>query len=193
MSSTPFEIAFVCTGNRFRSVLAEAAFRSATEGLPVGVSSYGTLDLGPAEPLPGAMREARALGLGIDTHVARSLATADLSEASLVLGFELEHAVAAVDVAHARLDHVFILPELVGLLDRIGVVHRPDPIEQARENVARAQERREMNGARAPIEIEDPVSLPDPAQRAIARAVYENAGALAAQLFGPAATASATG
>ena len=179
----PLSVVFVCTGNRFRSVLAEAAFRSAADGVPVRVSSYGTLDLGPIEPLEGAVREAQALGLQITRHVARSLTTADLSDTSLVLGFELHHAVTAVDVAHARLDHIFILPELVALLDRIGVVHRPDPIEQARENLARAQAQRDSAGGRSCLEIEDPVSLAEPAQRAIARAVYDNARTLAVQLF----------
>ena len=71
--SGAFTVAFVCTGNRFRSVIAEATFRSAAEGLPVRTVSYGTLELGPAEPLPAAVREAHALGLDISTHVARSL------------------------------------------------------------------------------------------------------------------------
>jgi len=106
--SASFGVAFVCTGNRFRSVIAEAAFRSAAEGMPVRVVSYGTLELGPAEPLPAAVREAHALGLDISTHVARSLTDADLTQTSLVLGFELRHAVAAVVVAGARLERVFV-------------------------------------------------------------------------------------
>jgi hypothetical protein len=82
------------------------------------------------------------------------------------------------------LEHTFILPELVRLLDRIGVVHRPDPIEQARENLIRAQAGRNGEARRTVAEIEDPISLPEPAQRAIAQAVYTSAETLAAQLFG---------
>ncbi len=180
-----FSVAFVCSGNRFRSVIAEAVFASIAEGLPVGVTSYGTLDLAPAGPLPGAVREAKALGLDISDHLARNLSGADLSTTSLVLAFELKHAVAAVEVAGAPLEHVFILPELVFLLDRIGLVRRLDPVEQAVENVARAQAGRHDNAPKRPVpEIEDPVSLPDPAQRAIARAVYEATESLAVQLLG---------
>jgi protein-tyrosine-phosphatase len=178
-------VAFVCTGNRFRSVIAEAAFRSISDGLPVRVESYGTLDLGPVGPLPGAVREAQALGLDISTHVARSVSEADFTTTSLVLAFELKHAVAAVEVARAPLESVFILPELVLLLDRIGLVHRSDPVEQAVENIARARTSRRDNAPDRPVaEIEDPASLPESAQHAIARAVHRGAEALAVQLFG---------
>src|SRR5207247_4399470 len=113
-----FRVAFVCTGNRFRSVLAAAAFGSAAGGLPVHAESYGTLDLGPAAPLPEAIREASAIGLDVSSHAARSLNEADLGGASLVVGFEAQHVVAAVDVAGALVERIFVLPELVDLLDR---------------------------------------------------------------------------
>ena len=183
-AAEPFSVVFVCSGNRFRSVIAEAAFRAALGDLPVDVESFGTLDLGSMGPLPEAVREARTLGLEISEHATRSLKLADLTSASLVLGFELEHAVAAVDVGRAQLEHVFILPELVLLLDRIGITQRPDPIAQARENIARAQANRDSEPQRVVPEIEDPVSLSESAQRAIARAVYNGAEALAVQLFG---------
>src|SRR5206468_1342205 len=77
-----------------------------------------------------------------------------------------------------------ILAELVQLLDRIGVTHRPDPIEQANENLMRAQAGRNGEPRRTVVEIEDPISLPEAAQRAIAQAVYSSAETLAAQLFG---------
>jgi protein-tyrosine phosphatase len=184
-ASGTFDVAFVCTGNRFRSVIAETTFRSATEGMPVRVESYGTLELGPVEPLPAAFREARELGLDISSHVARGLTDADLTQTALVVGFELQHAVAAVEVAGARLERVFILPELVDVLKRIGVVRGPDPIEQAAENIARAHANRRADPRRRPgLEIEDPISLPRVFQKAIAQAVHDGAETLALQLFG---------
>jgi protein-tyrosine-phosphatase len=179
-----FRVAFVCTGNRFRSVLAAAAFRSAVGGLPVHVESYGTLDLGPAAPLPGAIREALALGLDVSSHAARCLNDADLGDTSLVVGFEAQHVVAAVDAAGALVERVFVLPELVELLDRIDLQRAPDPVTQAREAVARAHAiRREEGRRRSPREIEDPIALPNARQRQIAQAVFDGATTLAALLF----------
>jgi protein-tyrosine-phosphatase len=179
-----FRVAFVCTGNRFRSVLAAAAFRSAADGLPVDVESYGTLDLGPAAPLPGAVREALALGLDVSSHSARGLNDADLGDASLVVGFEAQHVVAAVDVAGALVERIFVLPELIDLLDRIEIPRGPDPVAHAREAVARAHAvRREEGLRRSPREIEDPIGLPDAAQRQVAQTVFDGATTLAARLF----------
>jgi protein-tyrosine-phosphatase len=179
-----FRVAFVCTGNRFRSVLAAAAFRSAADGLPVHVESYGTLDLGPAAPLPGAVSEASALGLDVSAHAARFLNDAELGDASLVVGFEAQHIVAAVGVASAPVERAFVLPELVELLDRIDVPRGPDPVAHAREAVARAHAVRRGEGRRRSVrEIEDPIALPDAAQRHIAQAVYHGATTLAARLF----------
>ena len=184
MEPMRFRVAFVCTGNRFRSVLAAAAFRSAAGGLPVDVESYGTLDLGPAAPLPEAVREARALGLDVSSHAARCLNDADLSDASLVVGFEAQHVVAAVEVAGALVERIFVLPELVDLLDRIDVPPGPDPVAHALEAVTRAHAlRREEGRRRSPREIEDPISLPDAVQRQIAQAVFDGATTLSAGLF----------
>jgi len=180
----PFEIAFVCTGNRFRSVLAAAAVEAAVGTLPVRVRSYGTLDVGPLEPLPEAVGAARAFGLDISAHVACCLVDADLADVSLVVGFEAAHAVAAVEVALARRERVFVLPELVETLDRIGVVGRPNPVRQALESVARADAYRRSEPRRRISEIRDPIGLSPSAQRAIAAAVHRDATRLAEALFG---------
>ena len=54
-----FEVVFICTGNRFRSVLAEHRLRQATSGLPVRVSSFGTLDASGNTALADAVGSAR--------------------------------------------------------------------------------------------------------------------------------------
>ena len=184
-AASEFNVAFICTGNRFRSVLAEATFGAATQGLPVGVASYGTLDIGPARPLPVAVLEARAHGLDISSHEATCVNNADLTETSLVLGFEAEHVLAAVNDAGAQPERAFILLELVDLLDRLGVAGEGASISKAFANVARAHASRRADPRRRLVpEIEDPVGMPTAVQHAIGRGVYDAARALALQLFG---------
>ena len=115
--STPFRVVFVCTGNRFRSALAAAAFRFAAAQLPVEVDSYGTLDISLAQPLPEALVIAAAYGLDLSGHLSKSLDTTDLSQASLVVGFEPQHTRAAVEIAGARPECSFLLRELNDLLE----------------------------------------------------------------------------
>lgn len=173
-----FAVAFVCTGNRFRSVLAAAAFAAAAPDARFRVESYGTLDLGPAEPLPGAVREARALGLDVTAHRARCLRDAELEDVNLVVGFELAHVVAAVERAGARVERTFVLSELAGLLAD-GAVTGDAVAQIEHAHVLRS------NGERRRIaEVRDPVSLPAAAQTAIARTVVEGAQAIARRLVG---------
>jgi protein-tyrosine-phosphatase len=184
-SGQSFDIAFVCTGNRFRSVLAAAVLESAVNGLPVHVTSYGTLDIGPVGPLPVAIAEARALGLDISTHVAQCLPGSDLSAASLVVGFESAHVVAAVADAQARVDRTFVLPELLELLDEQAFEAGGDPLARASGIIARAHaQRRSQPRRRSVPKIDDPVGLPEQAQRAVAEAVRSGTRELAALLFG---------
>ena len=182
----PFRVAFVCTGNRFRSALAEAAFRAATAGLPLEVSSFGILDLGSLGPLPQALEAAEAFGLEISSHVARPLAGADLAEMSLVVGFEAHHADAAVKLAGARAERAFLLLELVDLLDGVQPLLAPDPIARAAGAVTRAHRRRsderELHARRV---IPDPAELGESDQAIIGRVVCEATIWLAKRLFEP--------
>jgi protein-tyrosine-phosphatase len=182
----PFRVAFVCTGNRFRSALAEAAFRAVTAGLPLEVSSFGVLDVGSLGPLPQALEAAETFGLEISAHIARPLAGADLAEMSLVVGFEMHHADAAVELAGARPERAFLLLELVDLLDGVPPVVGPDPIERAAGAVARAHRRRaaepELFVRRV---IPDPAELGETDQAVIGRVVCEATIRLAKRLFEP--------
>ncbi len=178
-------IAFVCTGNRFRSALAEAAFRAATDGLPLEVTSYGVLDLGSARPLPEAVRAAEAFGLEISGHAARPLAAADLTEASLVVGFEAHHSTAAVEFAGAHADRAFLLLELLDVLDDVLGAVGGNPFERAAAAVARADHMRSAEPRRwRRREIPDPIELGEAEQAVVGRVVCESATRLARHLFG---------
>lgn len=181
---TAFRVVFVCTGNRFRSVLAEATFRSVAVQLPVEVDSYGILDLGSSRPLPEATRAAEEYGLRISEHVARSLGTADLSGSSLVIGFEPQHVTAAIETAGAPADRAFLLPEIVDLLRQVGVDTRRNSIEHAVEIVTRAHELRLAERRWTGRSIHDPMGLSEEEQRRIGDSVHEQTSVLARELFG---------
>jgi protein-tyrosine-phosphatase len=181
-----YRVSFVCTGNRFRSALAEAAFRAATDGLPLEVTSFGILELGSARPLREAVRAAEAYGLEISAHLATPLSAADLSETSLVVGFEARHGTAAIELAGARPERVFLLLELVDLLGDVRPLFEFHPIERAAAAVARAQGRRGAEPAQwARREIPDPAEMREADQAVVGRVVCEGATRLAQLLFGP--------
>jgi protein-tyrosine-phosphatase len=180
-----FRVAFVCTGNRFRSALAAAAFRSVVADLPVEIDSYGTLDVGTAQPLPEARSVAAAFGLELSGHLAKPLGTTDLSQRSLVIGFEPRHVTTAVDVAGARVECSFLLRELNGLLEHVDVGPSDDPIERAVRAVAGANLHRQREPRRwLGREISDPMGLNRSEQLAIGQAVCTGAITAARALFG---------
>jgi protein-tyrosine-phosphatase len=152
-------------------------FAAETEGLPVEVSSLGTLDLGPVPALPEAVTLAEELGLDLSSHSARQLG--DLREHDLVVGFERKHVIAAVVDAGAAVERTFTLPELVELLHRLSA-----PPADARGRIAGAHAARPPNFRKGPLpEIRDPLGLSAPEQRAVARAVEGHVSELAAALF----------
>jgi len=185
-SSPPlFRVVFVCTGNRFRSALAAAAFQSVVSHLPVEVDSYGTIDVGSAQPLPEAVSVAVAFGLELSGHVAKSLGTTDLSQRSLVVGFEPQHITCAVGVAGARRDSAFLLRELNDLLEHVDPAPDDDPIQRATQTIAHANLYRRGDPRRwLGREIGDPMGLKRPEQHAIGQAVCEGAIRAAQDLFG---------
>jgi protein-tyrosine-phosphatase len=138
-----FSITFVCTGNRFRSPLAEAFVQRLTLGLPVTTDSYGTLSQENAPPLPEAVELARSCGISLSDHRTRYLNKASLQDVDLLLGFEAAHVQQAVVDAQAPRARSFTLHDFVSLLPAGG---RPTPREddvltRARALVAAAGER----------------------------------------------------
>ena len=184
MGSDRYGVAFVCTGNRFRSPLAAAAFEARAE-IPVVAVSAGLLGLGPVPALPEAVELAKSFGLDLTSHRSRDLSGVDLEAFDLVLGFERSHVQAAVVDASAHIENTFTLPELVLLLEGISErVTHADPIARARSRVADA------HAARLPTfrtsdmpEIVDPLGRSGREQRAIAEEVCRLTDRLAALLF----------
>jgi len=175
-------VAFICTGNRFRSPLAAAAL-SAEAGAPVSATSAGVLELGPVPALPEAVEIARSFGLDLGSHRARALSELDLASFDLVLGFERNHVAAAVVDAGARIERTFTLPELVLLLEALPPREtESDPVARARSRVARAHAARQPRAARVP-EVVDPLGRQRREQRKVAEQVSELVRRLTRLLF----------
>lgn len=177
-----FELVALCTGNRFRSPIAEAVLRKRLRGLAVRVHSLGVLELGSIPPLPEAVDLAAEFALDITAHRARCLIGRDLSGADLVVGFERDHVVKAVVDSGAPRERTFTLPEVVGYLDGIEPRREGDPLERARGAVAAAQAARVARGTRA-AEVPDPIGGSPEDFRRTAVEVRELSVRLAAALF----------
>jgi low molecular weight protein-tyrosine phosphatase len=167
VSVTEFRVAFVCTGNRFRSPIAAALMARETPDLPIRIASLGTLDIGRERALPEAVAIAEELGLDIFDHRARSVTNIDLERFHLVLGFERKHVMSSVVDAEALIEHTFTLPELVELLEGLPAAREPaDPVERALLRVRRAHKARAPDYRRQRFpEVEDPLGMSIPDQR----------------------------
>jgi protein-tyrosine-phosphatase len=178
----PFRIVFVCTGNRFRSPIAQAAAARLTEGLPILVSSCGLRAQAGRPPLPAATDAARRLGLDISHHRSRGLA--NLAESDLVLGFEFGDVAGAVIDGGAAPDRAFMLTEAVELLASTGRLEDglAQPIS-ASELVAQLSSARRgsLAGSRH-RPLPDPAAAPRRVQRELASEIVRLTQGLLAPL-----------
>jgi protein-tyrosine phosphatase len=178
------QIIVVCTANRFRSPLAAAVLRQELGGLPVDVQSRGLRNLGPLPPLIQALNAAEQHELSLASHRARALEPGELAAVDLVLTFQRAHVDNAIRSGGARPETVFMLPELVRLLERNGG-RRPDRrdyVRSARNLVQLAADLRRVLPARKTDELEDPAGKSDRVFRRTDRAIYRLSTTLAAQL-----------
>jgi protein-tyrosine phosphatase len=134
-----FRIAFICTGNRFRSPLAQYLTRALAPDVALETSSFGLRDVDGSPVLPEAATEAQRLRLDVSAHQARTLAGQRLEDADLVIGFERIHVATAVLDAGAAKARTFTLPELVELLEEIDAPPETDPIARAHAALVRAE------------------------------------------------------
>ena len=180
-----FDIVVICSGNRFRSPIAASVLRGTTEGMPVRVRSFGTLDLARSQVLPEALELAPSLGLDLTSHRSSPLAGEDLSSADLVIGFERMHGSVAVVDAMAQRERTFLLTEIV---DRLADVTLAEglggPVERARAAVRGADEARTTATRPIPEEIADPIGGRPEVFRATADRVFILTHRLTRLLFG---------
>jgi protein-tyrosine-phosphatase len=180
-----FSIAFVCTGNRFRSPLAAAFVDRLAVGVPVSTQSYGTLPLEGAPALPEAVEIARTCGISLAEHRSRYLNNALLSDVDLLIGFEPLHVQQAVVDAQAPRERSFMLRDLISFLAAAGpAASDEDVVRRARSLVALAG----GSGAGAPSlgtsELGDPFGGPWKVYRQSAVEIRELSIRLVQLLFG---------
>ena len=177
------DVSFVCTGNQARSVLAAALFRRETDGLPVLVSSFGTMGVEGRPPLPEAAALARALGLDVGEHRSRAVQPGCLRSADLVIGFERAHVAAAIDKGEARAGRAFLLLELPELLQGLEGAANLGPVDAARRTITQMELRRTSSGAPTAREVPDPVGRSKQDFAELGRVLEAVVVQLAAKLF----------
>jgi protein-tyrosine phosphatase len=179
-----FEVVFICTGNRFRSPIAEALLRASTRELPVRVRSLGTMRTDSLPALSEAIQLSRALGIDISGHRSRCLDGVDLGDTDLVIGFERNQVARAVIDAGADRRRTFLLGELVDSLEQVELPPAGDVVERASRAVeAAAALRAHERGAPASWEIADPFGRSTKESERIARRIAELTSRLARLLF----------
>lgn len=182
-----FSIAFVCTGNRFRSPITEALLHARAPEAPLTLVSVGREDARPGPALPEAIEVARELGVDLANHRARSLTPRELKGFDLVLGFERGHVAEAVRVGGAPRDRSFTLMEFTDLLTEIGPIRTDDPIERAKVAVRRAHDHRRLVRRHGiAVDLVDPIGQTIGAYRNSAAQIARLVDRLVAGLFGEA-------
>ncbi len=179
-----FEIVVVCTGNRARSPLVEAFLHQLTRGMPVEVTSAGTLDVGAAGVLPTALSAAGRWGIDLSEHKACYVRGSDLAGVDLVVGFELSHVSVAVVECGAPRQRTFTLPEAVELLEQVPPSDVPRVVDRARARLELAHDARAGHAARQIPEIADPLHANQRQFDATAAVLRDLSYRLVAGLFG---------
>lgn len=179
----PFHVVFVCTGNRARSALAEAFFRTKSAGDAVRVESYGTLEFGPEPAMPHAIAAAASFGVDLRDHRARSLLGVRLDDVDLVIGFEPFHVAAAVVEAGARKERAFMFRELAALLEDFAPVTAGLGSARSQAAVDHAHARRAGRRSSA-LSLADPYAGSRRVYDEVAATIDDLTSTLAMRLFG---------
>jgi protein-tyrosine phosphatase len=179
-----FALVFVCTGNRFRSPLAEAFVRRLTLGLPVAVESFGILDVSGSSVLTEALELGHWSGIDLSHHRARQLGAESLAHADLVLGFEPSHVRHAVVDADAPRDRSFTFRDFDSLLETTSAPASDDVVTRAREIVEAAAGRGELPQESIRSSITDPYGRSWQVYRETAEEIRTLSITLAESLFG---------
>lgn len=123
-------ILFVCTGNRYRSPIAEACFKKCLQQAGISgnwmVSSAGTWAKEGLPPVPNAIQDAKELGLEIHAHRSRQVDAAMLAQSELILVMESGQKEALQVEFPGTINKIRLLTEMAATYP----YDIPDPISQ---------------------------------------------------------------
>lgn len=164
MSSQPFTVLFVCTGNICRSALAERvlASRVAVPGGSVSVRSAGTHAVVGRGISSQTRPLVRAGGGETEGFVARQLDEGMLRSADLILGMTAEHCERAASLEPSAFARTFTLMEFARAVAARSLLGAPGDADRWRALVASAVELRRSGqlGSRADDDVADPYGKP---------------------------------
>jgi len=181
---TRMRVLFVCSGNRYRSPIAERLF-AAHLGSHIGhfvVGSAGTV-AAPGTPMgPRAAEVIADLGGAAGPFAARRLTAELVDSADVLLGLAREHREAAVRLDPGALRRSFVLEEFVRLTAQRSAQAAADPSRLVMR--AAADRGRLPPAAPGAEDIADPHGLPTEAVRWCAVRIDQAVRRLAAALTG---------
>lgn len=172
-------VLFVCTGNIFRSPMAQGFLQAlaARRGLDLAVASAGTMS-GCRPVSSNALEVMGEDGLQMRDHRSCELVAEELREVDLVLCMEREHVRRTVVLEPDAWTKTFILKELV----RRGEAAEPrrpgETVETWLGRVARDRRREDLFGSSEDDDVADPVAAPMPVLRATAEEIRGLSGRL---------------
>jgi protein-tyrosine-phosphatase len=159
-------VLFVCTGNIFRSPMAQGFLQAlaARRDLELTAASAGTMP--GIRPISSNALEAMGDdGLEMREHRSRQLAAEELRQVDLVLCMEREHLRQAVVLEPSAWPKTFTLKELVRRGEAVGPRLPGEHVEAWLTRAGHGRRREELFGSSEADDVADPVAAPLPVLR----------------------------